>query len=79
MFQVFKEEIKGKGVCLDFIETVHRETIVRDARRAALTIQASTARVILIFAWYTDVKKLFLELHARNVSKWPGNLYDLII
>ncbi|CAB1425469.1 unnamed protein product [Pleuronectes platessa] len=43
--QVFKEEIKGKGVCLDFVETVHRETIERDARRAALTIQASTARV----------------------------------
>ncbi|XP_035011431.2 extracellular calcium-sensing receptor-like [Hippoglossus stenolepis] len=66
--QVFKEEIKGKGVCLDFVETVHRETIGRDARRAALTIQASTARVILIFCWYTDVKKLFLELNERNVT-----------
>ncbi|XP_060928503.1 extracellular calcium-sensing receptor-like [Limanda limanda] len=66
--QVFKEEIKGKGVCLDFVETVDTETIVRDARRAALTIQASTARVILIFCWYTDAKKLFLELNERNVT-----------
>ncbi|XP_018555891.1 LOW QUALITY PROTEIN: extracellular calcium-sensing receptor-like [Lates calcarifer] len=66
--QVFQEEIQGKGVCLEFIETVHRETILSDARRAALTIQASTARVILIFCWYTDVKKLFLELAKRNVT-----------
>uniref|UniRef100_A0A8C4DUQ1 Olfactory receptor C family, r1 n=1 Tax=Dicentrarchus labrax TaxID=13489 RepID=A0A8C4DUQ1_DICLA len=62
------EETKGKGVCLEFIETVHRETIVSDARRAALTIQASTARVILIFCWYTDVKKVFLELTKINVT-----------
>ncbi|XP_045928770.1 extracellular calcium-sensing receptor-like [Micropterus dolomieu] len=66
--QVFQEEVQGKGVCLDFIETVHRETIVNDARRAALTIQASTVRVILIFCWYTDVKELFLELAKRNVT-----------
>ncbi|XP_069390530.1 extracellular calcium-sensing receptor-like [Paralichthys olivaceus] len=66
--QVFQEEIQGKGVCLEFIETVHRETIVRDARRAALTIQASSAKVILIFCWYTDVKRLFLELNERNVT-----------
>ncbi|XP_018555901.1 extracellular calcium-sensing receptor [Lates calcarifer] len=66
--QVFQEEIRGKGVCLEFIETVNRETILSDARRAALTIQASTARVILIFCWYTDVKKLFLELAKRNVT-----------
>ncbi|XP_036934852.1 extracellular calcium-sensing receptor-like [Acanthopagrus latus] len=66
--QVFQEEIQGKGVCLEFIETVNRETIVNDARRAALKIKASTATVILIFCWYTDVKKLFLELATRNVT-----------
>ncbi|XP_041796795.1 extracellular calcium-sensing receptor-like [Chelmon rostratus] len=66
--QVFQEEIQGKGVCLEFIETVHRETIVSDARRAALTIQASTARVILIFCWYTDTRAVFLELAKRNVT-----------
>ncbi|KAM8768479.1 extracellular calcium-sensing receptor-like [Acanthopagrus schlegelii] len=43
--QVFQEEIQGKGVCLEFIETLRRETIVNDARRAALTIEALTARV----------------------------------
>uniref|UniRef100_A0A3Q1FWW7 Olfactory receptor C family, r1 n=1 Tax=Acanthochromis polyacanthus TaxID=80966 RepID=A0A3Q1FWW7_9TELE len=62
------EEIQGKGVCLEFIEPVHRQTIVRDAKRAALTIQAATARVILVFAWYTDIKKVFLELAKRNVT-----------
>ncbi|XP_008289750.1 extracellular calcium-sensing receptor-like [Stegastes partitus] len=66
--QVFQEEIQGKGVCLEFIEPVHRETIVRDAERAALTIQAATARVILVFTWYTDAKKVFLELAKRNVT-----------
>lgn len=69
IFQVFQEEIKGKRVCLEFIETVHRETIVSDARRVALTIQSSTATVILIFCWYTDVQKIFVELAKRNVSK----------
>lgn len=75
ILKTFQEEIRGKGVCLEFIETVHRETIVSDARRAAITIQASTTRVILIFCWYTDVKKLFLELAERNVSNQHGNLY----
>lgn len=75
MFQIFQEEIRGKGVCLEFIETVDRETNERDARHAANTIQASTARVILIFCWYIDVKKLFTELAKRNVSNWHGHLY----
>uniref|UniRef100_A0A3Q3FWB4 Olfactory receptor C family, r1 n=1 Tax=Labrus bergylta TaxID=56723 RepID=A0A3Q3FWB4_9LABR len=62
------KEIFGKGVCLEFIETLMAETIVTDVKRAALTIQASTARVILIFCWYTEVKKLLLELVKRNVT-----------
>ncbi|XP_047450498.1 extracellular calcium-sensing receptor-like [Mugil cephalus] len=66
--QVFQEEVKGKGVCLEFIEPVKRQTIASDVERAALTIQASTARVILIFCWYTDVKQLLLELVKRNVT-----------
>lgn len=69
--QVFEEETQGKGVCLAFVETLQRETIVRDARRAALTIQASTAMVILVFSWYTDVRELFHQLHAINVRKAP--------
>ncbi|KAF7653756.1 hypothetical protein LDENG_00079000 [Lucifuga dentata] len=66
--QVFQEEVQGKGVCLAFIETLTRQTIVSDARQAALTIEASSARVILIFSWYTDVKQVFLELIQRNVT-----------
>ncbi|XP_071396798.1 extracellular calcium-sensing receptor-like [Centroberyx affinis] len=66
--QEFQKEIQGAGVCLAFLETVSRETIVRDARRVAVTVEASTARVILIFCWYTDVRQLFLELAKRNVT-----------
>ncbi|XP_076002392.1 extracellular calcium-sensing receptor-like [Genypterus blacodes] len=66
--QVFQEEVKGKGVCVAFIETINRETIMRDARQAALTIQVSRAKVILIFTWYTDVEQLFLELVQRNIT-----------
>ncbi|KAK0141167.1 Extracellular calcium-sensing receptor [Merluccius polli] len=66
--QVFQEEIEGSGVCLAFLEAVSRETIKEDARRAAETIQQSTARVILIFCWYTDVRELFLQLAKRNVT-----------
>ncbi|CAJ1065282.1 extracellular calcium-sensing receptor-like [Xyrichtys novacula] len=66
--KVFQEETAGKEVCLAFVETLQRERIVSDARRAALTIQASTARVILVFSWYTDVKELFLQLAKINVN-----------
>ncbi|XP_062275840.1 extracellular calcium-sensing receptor-like [Scomber scombrus] len=66
--KVFQEETQGAGVCLAFVETLQREKIVSGARRAALTIQASTARVILIFTWYTDVRELFLQLAKINVT-----------
>lgn len=74
-WQVFREETQGSGVCLAFVETLQRERIVSDARRAALTIQASTARVILIFSWYTDVRKLFLQLSKFNVRKKQRKQY----
>lgn len=57
-------------MCLAFVETLQRENIVSDARRAALTIQASDARVILIFTWYTDVLELFLQLDKLNVRNY---------
>ncbi|XP_029302360.1 LOW QUALITY PROTEIN: extracellular calcium-sensing receptor-like [Cottoperca gobio] len=66
--KVFQEETQRAGVCLAFVETLQRENIVSDARRAALTIQASTAKVILIFTWYTDVRELFLQLAKINVT-----------
>uniref|UniRef100_UPI0009B3FF64 extracellular calcium-sensing receptor-like n=1 Tax=Monopterus albus TaxID=43700 RepID=UPI0009B3FF64 len=66
--KIFQEEIQGTGVCLAFVETLNRENIVSEVKRAALTIQASTARVILIFTWYTDVRELFLQLAKINVT-----------
>ncbi|XP_068173688.1 extracellular calcium-sensing receptor-like [Antennarius striatus] len=66
--KIFQEETQGKGVCLAFVETLQRENIVSDARRAALKIQASSAEVILIFSWYTDVRELFLQLDNINVT-----------
>ncbi|PWA22037.1 hypothetical protein CCH79_00010354 [Gambusia affinis] len=66
--KVFQEEIQGTGVCLSFLETLQRENIESDTRRAALTIQASTAKVILIFTWFTDVMELFLQLEKLNVT-----------
>ncbi|CDQ92471.1 unnamed protein product [Oncorhynchus mykiss] len=66
--QVFEEEIRGTGVCLAFFETLNRANLVRDVKRAADTVQASTARVILVFLWYTDMGALLLELGRRNVT-----------
>ncbi|XP_030007222.1 extracellular calcium-sensing receptor-like [Sphaeramia orbicularis] len=66
--QVFQEEIQGKRICLEFIETVRWETIMDDVKKTAITIQASTARVILIFCWYIGVIPLFLELTEKNVT-----------
>ncbi|CAL8238690.1 unnamed protein product, partial [Lota lota] len=64
--QVFQEEIRESGVCVEFSEFLRRETIKEDAIRVATTIQHSTARVILIFCWYTDVEELFLQLAKIN-------------
>ena len=50
-----------------FSEAVSRETIKEDAKRVATTVQHSTAKVILIFCWFTDVGEVFLELAKRNV------------
>lgn len=72
--QVFQEQTQGKGVCLAFVESLQRETIVTDAARAARTIQASTARVILVFSWYTDVRELFHQLHKINVRMTPAGI-----
>ncbi|XP_026220549.1 extracellular calcium-sensing receptor-like [Anabas testudineus] len=66
--KIFQEETQDSGVCLAFIESLNRENIVSDARRAALTIQASTAKVILVVTWYTDVMELFLQLANINVT-----------
>ncbi|KAG7470970.1 hypothetical protein MATL_G00119540 [Megalops atlanticus] len=66
--QAFSEEVKEAGVCLAFFETVSRENLEQDAARAAVTVQRSSARVILVFAWYTDVEVVFLELARRNVT-----------
>ncbi|XP_059187162.1 extracellular calcium-sensing receptor-like [Centropristis striata] len=66
--KVFQEETQGAGVCLAFVKTLQRERIVSDARQAALAIQASTAKVILVFSWYTDVRELFLQLDKINVT-----------
>lgn len=68
ILQVFKKEIEGKGVCVDFVLLVSRPSIKTDAKKAADIIQASSARVILIFCWYTDVLEIFQQLAERNVS-----------
>ncbi|XP_008307801.3 olfactory receptor CR1 [Cynoglossus semilaevis] len=68
MVQAFKEELIGKGVCLAFTEVISRQTISSDAPRVALKIRDSTARVVLILCWYTDVHKLFLELKNINLT-----------
>ncbi|XP_029510347.2 extracellular calcium-sensing receptor-like [Oncorhynchus nerka] len=66
--QVFEAAVRGTGVCLAFFETLNRANLVRDVERAADTVQASTARVILVFLWYTDIGALLLELGRRNVT-----------
>lgn len=64
-------------MCVAFMEIMNRESIVSDSRRAALAIQASTARVILVFAWYTDVWELFLQLAELNVRNLNAFLYRI--
>lgn len=66
--QAFRERAQGTGICLAFFETFNRETLAQDMNRVATTVQMSSARVVLVFAWYTDVEALLLELARRNVT-----------
>ncbi|TRY96337.1 hypothetical protein DNTS_021834 [Danionella cerebrum] len=66
--QVFEEEIKDSGICLAFSHTLYRDQLAKDAAIAAAKVQESSARVILVFAWYTDVEAFLLELINRNVT-----------
>ncbi|XP_072551965.1 olfactory receptor CR1 [Salminus brasiliensis] len=66
--QVFLEETKGTGICLAFVKTLFRERLAKDVDRAVLAVKASSARVILVFAWYVDVEVFLTELVRRNVT-----------
>ncbi|XP_010899959.2 extracellular calcium-sensing receptor-like [Esox lucius] len=66
--QVFEEEIQGTGLCLAFFETLSRENLEMDVKQAVDVVQGSTARVILVFLWYTDTEALLMELVRRNVT-----------
>lgn len=66
--QVFAEEVLAAGVCLAFFETFSRETLLADMPRLVRAVQESSARVVLLFAWYTDAGALLAELARRNVT-----------
>ncbi|KAJ8332220.1 hypothetical protein SKAU_G00428280 [Synaphobranchus kaupii] len=68
LIQTFSEEVLGAGVCLAFIATLSRKRLEQDVAQAAAVVERSSARVILLFAWYTDVETLLLELIRRNVT-----------
>ncbi|XP_015216209.1 extracellular calcium-sensing receptor-like [Lepisosteus oculatus] len=66
--QMFAEQVKTAGVCIAFFETVSKVFPKRDAVRIAEVVKASTARVIIVFAFYTDVEVVFEELVKQNVT-----------
>ncbi|KAJ8410732.1 hypothetical protein AAFF_G00186890 [Aldrovandia affinis] len=66
--QAFSEEVRATGVCLAFFVTLSRKHLRRDVAQAAAVLERSSARAVLVFAWYTDVEALFLELIRRNVT-----------
>ncbi|KAI5097940.1 hypothetical protein C0J45_11667 [Silurus meridionalis] len=66
--QAFQEETKGTSICLAFVSTLLRERLVKDVDRAVKMVQSSSARVIMVFAWYVDVEVFLTELVRRNVT-----------
>ncbi|XP_017320931.1 extracellular calcium-sensing receptor-like [Ictalurus punctatus] len=66
--QAFQEETKGTGICLAFVSTLLRERLAKDVDRAVKMVQSSSARVIMVFAWYMDVEVFLTELVRRNVT-----------
>ncbi|KAK2847751.1 hypothetical protein Q7C36_009433 [Tachysurus vachellii] len=66
--QAFREETKGTSICLAFVSTIFRERMEKDVDRAVKMVQSSSARVIMVFAWYTDVEVFLTELVRRNVT-----------
>ncbi|KAL0973508.1 hypothetical protein UPYG_G00204970 [Umbra pygmaea] len=66
--QIFQEAIERKGICLAFSKTLNRGNLGRDVKQAVDAIQVSTARLIVVFLWYSDMGALLLELVQRNVT-----------
>ncbi|KAF5895960.1 extracellular calcium-sensing receptor-like [Clarias magur] len=66
--QAFREETKGTDICLAFVSTIFRERLSKDVDRAVTVMQSSSARVIMVFAWYVDVEVFLIELVRRNVT-----------
>ncbi|XP_053356544.1 extracellular calcium-sensing receptor-like [Clarias gariepinus] len=66
--QAFREETKGTSICLAFVSTIFRERLEKDVDRAVTVMQSSSARVIMVFAWYVDVEVFLIELVRRNVT-----------
>ncbi|KAM9481480.1 extracellular calcium-sensing receptor-like [Clarias gariepinus] len=66
--QAFRDEIKGTGICLAFVSTLLREKLAKDVDHAVKMVQSSSARVIMVFAWYMDVEVFLTELVRRNVT-----------
>ncbi|KAK7905203.1 hypothetical protein WMY93_017810 [Mugilogobius chulae] len=65
--KMFQDQTVG-FVCLAFVKTLTRENLDSDVIDAALTIKASTAKVIMIFSSHTSVRELFLQLLKLNVT-----------
>ncbi|MBN3297097.1 CASR protein, partial [Amia calva] len=66
--QTFVEEVKNAGICIAFYETLSQVYTQRDAVRIAGVIKRSTAKVIVIFAWYLDVEFVLHELVKQNIT-----------
>ncbi|KAF5895959.1 extracellular calcium-sensing receptor-like [Clarias magur] len=68
LLQAFRDETKGTGICLAFVCTLLREKLAKDVDHAVKMVQSSSARVIMVFAWYMDVEVFLTELVRRNVT-----------
>ncbi|KAM9481483.1 extracellular calcium-sensing receptor-like [Clarias gariepinus] len=66
--QAFREETKGTSICLAFVSTIYRERRAKDVDRAVTVMQRSSARVIMVFAYYVDVEVFLIEVVRRNVT-----------
>ncbi|XP_060780468.1 extracellular calcium-sensing receptor-like [Neoarius graeffei] len=66
--QAFREEIKGTSICLAFVSTIFRERLAKDVARAVTVVQSSSARVIMIFAWFLHVEVFLTELVHKNIT-----------
>ncbi|KAL7870357.1 hypothetical protein SRHO_G00078540 [Serrasalmus rhombeus] len=66
--QLLIQELKGSGVCVDYIEVIPKSHALEKIKRIVERIQSSKAQVVVTFAISPDIEVLLKEVVRENAT-----------